>query len=157
MKDESAAWVALIRAMVAVVTSSSVPSQLVSKGTKMLSSAATGKAPAAPMSLMYFQSAITAVSMSGLCASSRLNTVGQASYGAGLKMLLITPLLLSHTPVRIVVHDGPEIVVCPTILVAPVTLSAMRSKNPTLAGSANTLSRFVPSVPISSTRLGSVT
>ena len=110
------------------------------------------------MSLMYFQSAITAVSMSGLCASSRLNTVGQASYGAGLKMLLITPLLLSQTPVRTVVHDGPEIVVCPTMLVAPVTLSSMRSMNPTLAtGSASTLSRFVPSTPISSTRVGGAT
>jgi len=45
-------------------------------------------------------------------------------------------------------------VVCPTMLVAPVTLSAMRSKNPTLAGSASTLSRFVPSVPIKSTCVG---
>ncbi len=72
-----------------------------------------------------------------------------------MNRLLITPLLLSHTPVRIVVHDGPEIVVCPTILVAPVTLWFIRLMKPALAtGSARILSRLVPSVPINSTWVG---
>ena len=63
------------------------------------------------MSFMYFQLAIIAVLTAGLLYSIRLNTVGQASYGAGSKMLLITPVLVSHAPVRIVDHDGPEMVV----------------------------------------------
>ena len=45
-------------------------------------------------------------------------------------------------------------VVCPTMLVAPVTLCCIRSKNPWLAISSMTALRLVPSVPISSTCVG---
>jgi hypothetical protein len=42
-------------------------------------------------------------------------------------MLLITPLLVSQTPVRMAVHDGLEMVVCPTMLDAPVVPLVIRS------------------------------
>ena len=133
MKDESLANVVLIRSMVRCATRSSVSSQLVSNATKSLTSA--GYPPAAAMSLMYCQLAMTAVSTLGSLYSMRLIAVGQELYGTGLKMLLNTPVLLSQAPVRMVDHDGPESVVWPTKLVVPVTPWSIRMRNP-LVGSS---------------------
>src|SRR5690349_17929040 len=66
-------------------------------------------------------------------------------------MLLMTPLLLSHTPVRIAVHDGLEMVVWPLMLEAPVVPRFISSKNRALPGSSSTLLRLVPSTPITRT------
>ena len=84
---------------------------------------------------MYCQLAKTAVSTSGAWYSIRLIAVGQELYGAGLKMLLNTQVLSSQAPVRIVDQDGPEMVVCPTKLVVPVTPWSIRMRNP-LVGSS---------------------
>ena len=80
------------------------------------------------MALMTSQSAMAMVSMSGSSVSSWLNTVGHLSYVHGVKTLLITPVRSPHTPVRMAVHDGLEMVVCPTMLDAAVVLVSIRSK-----------------------------
>ena len=108
----------------------------------------TGIEPAPEIALMTFQSAIVVVWMSELCASSWLNTVGHLSYVHGVKTLLMTPVLSPHTPVRMAVHDGLEMVVCPTMLDAAVVLSSIRSKKFWFLTSARILLRFVPSTPI---------
>ncbi len=48
-----------------------------------------------------------------------------------------------------VVQDGLETVVCPMIVDAEVVPCSMNARKFTLSGSASTLLRFVPSVPIS--------
>ena len=100
---------------------------------------------------MTFQSAITVVSMSGFSVSSWLNTVGYLSYVHGVKTLLITPVRSPHTPVRMAVHDGLEMVVWPTMLAAAVVLSSIRAKKLSFSGSARILLKFVPSTPITNT------
>ena len=66
-------------------------------------------------------------------------------------MLLITPVVSPHTPVGMVVHDGLEIVVCPTMLAAAVVPVCIRLKKFVFAALARILDRLVPSTPISRT------
>src|SRR5690242_18166901 len=66
-------------------------------------------------------------------------------------MLLMTPVFSPQLPVRMVDQDGLEMVVCPTILVGAVELVLIRLKKLTLAGSASTRLRLVPSTPMTNT------
>ena len=110
-----------------------------------------GIEPAPAIWAMTSQSPMALVSMAESYVSSWLYTVGHSSYVHGVKTLLITPVLLSHAPVRMAVHDGFEMVVCPTMLGAELVLVSIRAKKFVLVGSASTLLRFVPSTPITST------
>ena len=65
-------------------------------------------------------------------------------------MLLMTPVWLSHAPVRMAVQDGLEIVVWPTMLATPVTLSPINASKFGLSP-ARIRRRLVPSTPITST------
>ncbi|VBA35843.1 hypothetical protein LAUMK136_01164 [Mycobacterium attenuatum] len=81
--------------------------------------------------------------------SSWLYTVDQVSYVHGVKTLLVTPAVSLHTPVCMVVHEGLETLVCPTMVDAEVTLCCISAwKFGVPAGSARIAARFVPSVPI---------
>lgn len=66
-------------------------------------------------------------------------------------MLLMTPVFSPQTPVRMAVHDGLLMVVCPTMLAGAVVPPCINSKKWALAGSASTRLRLVPSTPITST------
>src|SRR6476620_6845800 len=103
------------------------------------------------MAAMTSQSAIAFVLMAGLDASSWEKTLGNLSYVHGVKTLLITPVLLSHAPVRMAVHEGLETVVCPTLLGAELVLVSIKSKKLSFSGYASTLFMFVPSIATTNT------
>ena len=110
------------------------------------------------MAPMTSQSAIAIVQISSpvasSCCSSWLKTVGHLSYVCGVKTLLITPVLLSQAPVRIAVHEGFEIVVCPTMLGAEVVLVFINLSKfgvSRSSSSSSTLLKLVPSIAITRT------